>query len=150
MLRPGEGESLELCPFRKKRFGIKEMPKALRIATIEDGQGDVPALDAYGEQTGSWGEEASPQSGRGTVGGTNVRAAGRAAKEPNSIQAVSRTLSLLRELNLNNGATILALAAAVNLPRGTVYRMMENLKALGYVRKDPHTRGYWIERICQE
>ncbi len=121
------------------------MPKALRIASATDDLESSSSIEAYAEQSGSWtGLEVAKTSRRSTGG---ARAS---AKEPNSIQAVSRTLSLLRELNLNNGATILALAAAVNLPRGTVYRMMENLKALGYVRKDPHTRGYWIERVCQE
>jgi DNA-binding IclR family transcriptional regulator len=28
--------------------------------------------------------------------------------------------------------------------------MMENLRALGYVRKDPHISGYWITERCQE
>jgi IclR family mhp operon transcriptional activator len=67
-----------------------------------------------------------------------------------SIQSIVRCLALLRALNEHNGTSVQELAGVTRLPRGTVYRMLETLCAAGYVRKDSHTRGYWIESTCAE
>lgn len=123
---------------------------------------------------GGFGTIALPQlvSARGTSIGAEVHAeefarppgaarrlatpivAAKTAEKPRgpreSIQSVTRALSLIRELNVHNGATLHALAKAVGLPRGTVYRVMETLRQLGYVLKDDHTCRYWVGASCQD
>lgn len=61
------------------------------------------------------------------------------------MQSVSRTLAALRCLNQNNGASPLQLSRSLNIPRATVYRILDTLALEGYVRKDEHTGGYWLE-----
>jgi IclR family mhp operon transcriptional activator len=38
----------------------------------------------------------------------------------------------------------------VELPRGTVYRMLETLCAAGYAHRDPHMGGYWVKRSASD
>ena len=60
------------------------------------------------------------------------------------VQAVKRAFALLEMLNQHNGATVRALSDLARLPRGTVHRILETLRSLGYVEKDPHALGYWV------
>jgi IclR family mhp operon transcriptional activator len=62
-----------------------------------------------------------------------------------SIQSVFRCFDVLRELNIRNGATVHDMRRHVDLPRGTIYRMLETLCAAGYARRDSQTGGYWVE-----
>ena len=64
------------------------------------------------------------------------------------IQSIRRCMNILTELNLRNGATIADLCAATGLSRGTAYRILETLKADGFVRKDLGSAHYWLsERV---
>ena len=65
------------------------------------------------------------------------------------IQSVVRSLEVLHQLNLHNGATVYDMCRYIRLPRGTIYRMLETLCDAGYARRDPQTSGYWIEESCQ-
>ena len=78
----------------------------------------------------------------------DAKDADKASDGDGSIQSIVRCLTLLRALNAANGASVQELAGVTRLPRGTVYRMLETLCSAGYVRKDAHTRGYWIEASC--
>ena len=52
------------------------------------------------------------------------------------IRALNRGLEVLMELNRLQRAAINTLALAVNLPRTTTYRILETLRAAGYVERD--------------
>jgi IclR family transcriptional regulator, mhp operon transcriptional activator len=52
------------------------------------------------------------------------------------IRALNRGLDVLMELNRLQRAAINTLALAVNLPRTTTYRILETLRAAGYVERD--------------
>jgi len=59
---------------------------------------------------------------------------GRESTRP--IRALNRGLEVLVELNRLQRASINALALAVELPRTTTYRILETLRAAGYVTRD--------------
>jgi IclR family mhp operon transcriptional activator len=52
------------------------------------------------------------------------------------IRALHRGLQVLTELNKRERAAIHTLAAAVGLPRTTTYRILETLRAAGFVQRD--------------
>jgi len=58
------------------------------------------------------------------------------------IRALHRGLDVLIELNRRERAAINTLAGAVHLPRTTTYRILETLRAAGYVDRDPHDDCY--------
>src|SRR5579871_513854 len=58
------------------------------------------------------------------------------------IRALNRGLEVLTELNRLERAAINTLAAAVDLPRTTTYRILETLRLAGYVQRDPHDDCY--------
>jgi IclR family transcriptional regulator, mhp operon transcriptional activator len=65
---------------------------------------------------------------------------GRESTRP--IRALNRGLEVLTELNRLERAAINTLAGAVHLPRTTTYRILETLRAAGYVDRDPHDDCY--------
>jgi IclR family mhp operon transcriptional activator len=54
------------------------------------------------------------------------------------IRALHRGLAVLTELNKLERAAIHTLAAAVDLPRTTTYRILETLRTAGFVQRDAH------------
>jgi IclR family mhp operon transcriptional activator len=58
------------------------------------------------------------------------------------IRALNRGLDVLTELNRLERAAINTLAGAVRLPRTTTYRILETLRAAGYVERDEHDDCY--------
>lgn len=58
------------------------------------------------------------------------------------IRALNRGLEVLTELNRLERAAINTLAAAVDLPRTTTYRILETLRLAGYVERDQHDDCY--------
>jgi IclR family transcriptional regulator, mhp operon transcriptional activator len=58
------------------------------------------------------------------------------------IRALNRGLDVLLELNRLERAAINTLAAAVELPRTTTFRILETLRLGGYVERDPHDDCY--------
>lgn len=55
--------------------------------------------------------------------------------EDQTMRGVVRTLLLLRSLNENNGARVSELAEKTAIPRPSLYRILETLCRLGYVRR---------------
>jgi IclR family mhp operon transcriptional activator len=67
------------------------------------------------------------------------------APRTHNVQSLQRGLAILETLNLHNGANLNRVAKLTGLTRGTVYRMLETLRTLGYLRKDPRAGQYWLE-----
>jgi len=64
------------------------------------------------------------------------------AKVTRPIRSLNRGLEILTQLNLLERAAINTLANTVHLPRTTTYRILETLRAAGYVDRDPHDDCY--------
>ena len=58
------------------------------------------------------------------------------------MRGVARTLGVLRALNEHNGARVSELAQKTGIPRPSLYRVLETLRGLGYVRRDPDAERY--------
>lgn len=58
------------------------------------------------------------------------------------IRALQRGLEVLHVLNLHNGATVSEVAAAIDLPRTTTYRILETLCAAGYAYRAASDERY--------
>jgi IclR family mhp operon transcriptional activator len=71
---------------------------------------------------------------------TPATAADRESTRP--IRALHRGLQVLTELNKLQRAAIHTLAAALKLPRTTTYRLLETLRAAGFVERDAHDDCY--------
>src|SRR5918999_3277976 len=61
-----------------------------------------------------------------------------------TVEAASRTLLLLEELNRHRVTSIDRLHRATELPKSTVVRLMKSLCALGYAANDPRQGGYAV------
>ncbi|WP_102225599.1 DNA-binding transcriptional regulator [Acidimangrovimonas sediminis] len=70
---------------------------------------------------------------------TTGHAAGRTAgrRPPDAVRALTRGLSILRKINAMGEARPGELAAALGIPRPTVYRLLETLEDAGYVAWSP-------------
>lgn len=55
--------------------------------------------------------------------------------EPAAMRGVTRTLAVIRALNEQNGARVSDLARLTRVPRPSLYRILDALCALGYVRR---------------
>lgn len=55
--------------------------------------------------------------------------------EPATMRGVTRTLAVIRALNEANGARVSDLARSTRVPRPSLYRILDALCALGYVRR---------------
>ncbi|MCL4776088.1 MAG: helix-turn-helix domain-containing protein [Gammaproteobacteria bacterium] len=58
------------------------------------------------------------------------------------IRALQRGLEVLQVLNLQNGATVSEVAAAIDLPRTTTYRILETLCTAGYAYRAASDERY--------
>ncbi len=58
------------------------------------------------------------------------------------IRALQRGLDVLHVLNLHNGVTVSEIAAAIDLPRTTTYRILETLCAAGYAYRATSDERY--------
>lgn len=59
----------------------------------------------------------------------------KASPNQSSLRGVIRTIGVLRALNEHNGARVSDLARRTKIPRPSLYRILETLRALGYVRR---------------
>ena len=64
------------------------------------------------------------------------------AESMRPIRALNRGLEVLTELNRRERATVNLLAKSVRLPRTTTYRILETLRAAGYVERDQSDQSY--------
>lgn len=55
------------------------------------------------------------------------------------MRGILRALAVLRELNINNGASILELHQSTGISRGALYRIIGTLQSAGYLASDPQT-----------
>lgn len=62
------------------------------------------------------------------------------------INSIARFLDVLTALNQHNGATVSEIAKLARLPRGTAHRIVETLRAQGYVRRDVDAGSVWLTR----
>lgn len=60
------------------------------------------------------------------------------------MRAVQRTLTVLRALNVRNGATVVELSRATGISRAALYRLLETLRESGYVGLDISQRHYCL------
>lgn len=65
------------------------------------------------------------------------------------MRGVLRALSVLRELNINNGASILELHQATGISRAALYRIVRTLHSAGYLTLDDHTQSYRLTPLVK-
>lgn len=66
-------------------------------------------------------------------------------KPSNLVQTIERVSSILDTLGQNpNGMSLRELSSKINLPKGTIHRLLSSLSYFGYVRQDPKTRNYFL------
>lgn len=62
--------------------------------------------------------------------------------EAESLRGVMRTIAVLRALNESNGARVSDIARTTGIPRPSLYRILETLCALGYLRRREDDERY--------
>jgi IclR family transcriptional regulator, mhp operon transcriptional activator len=65
------------------------------------------------------------------------------------MRGVSRALTVLRELNINNGASILELHRATGISRPSLYRIVRTLEKTGYLTSDERTQSYRLTPLVK-
>lgn len=60
------------------------------------------------------------------------------------IRALQRGLRLLEAVNLHNGGRLRDYVAATGLAKTTVHRLLENLRAAGYLQREPGDDRYYL------
>ena len=69
----------------------------------------------------------------------------RNSKPQNLVQTIERASQILDILGQSpQGISIRELSTKVNLPKGTIHRLLSSLLHFGYVRQDPKTRNYFL------
>ena len=53
-------------------------------------------------------------------------------------------MKIIEYLNAHNGASVRQICEAVQLTRGTAYRLLETLRSESYLTKEPGSRHYWL------
>jgi len=59
-----------------------------------------------------------------------------------------RTIAVLRALNVRNGATVGELSLATGISRPALYRILETLRAAGYVSVNLRRQHYCLDHAC--
>lgn len=66
-------------------------------------------------------------------------------KPGNLVQTIERVSAILDIVSRNSqGVTIRDLASTLNLPKGTVHRLLSSLAFFGYIRQDTRTKNYFL------
>lgn len=60
------------------------------------------------------------------------------------IRVLHRGLRVLEAVNLHNGARLRDIVRVTGLPKTTTYRILENLRSAGYLRREPADERYFI------
>jgi IclR family mhp operon transcriptional activator len=66
-----------------------------------------------------------------------------------SMRGALRTLTVLRALNVRNGATVAELAAATGISRPALYRLLETLREAGYIAVDLAGTHYCLTMLVR-
>jgi IclR family KDG regulon transcriptional repressor len=64
------------------------------------------------------------------------------AKQPESVAAVLKVFAILQALAERSEIGISELSVRLAMPKATVYRFLQTMKTLGYVRQEPDTERY--------
>ena len=67
------------------------------------------------------------------------------SKPNNLVQTIQRVSLILERVGQNSqGMSIKDLSAGLNLPKGTIHRILSSLSYFGYIRQDPETKIYFL------
>jgi DNA-binding IclR family transcriptional regulator len=67
------------------------------------------------------------------------------AKPNNLVQTIERVSLILDMVGQNpQGMSIRDLSLGLQLPKGTVHRLLSSLSYFGYIRQDPETKNYFL------
>lgn len=66
------------------------------------------------------------------------------SKQPESVAAVLKVFAILQALSERNETGISDLSVRLAMPKATVYRFLQTMKTLGYVRQDADTEAYGL------
>lgn len=66
------------------------------------------------------------------------------AKQPESVAAVLKVFALLQALSENNETGISELSVRLAMPKATVYRFLQTMMTLGYVRQEKDSERYGL------
>ncbi|MBL0088046.1 MAG: DNA-binding transcriptional regulator KdgR [Ideonella sp.] len=66
------------------------------------------------------------------------------AKQPESVAAVLKVFAILQALSERNETGISDLSVRLAMPKATVYRFLQTMKMLGYVRQEPDSERYGL------
>src|SRR4030043_682317 len=67
------------------------------------------------------------------------------SKTENLVPTIERTSQILDILvQSQHGISIRELSTKINLPKGTIHRLLSSLLYFGYVRQEPKTRNYFL------
>lgn len=66
------------------------------------------------------------------------------ARQPESVAAVLKVFAILQALSERNEAGISELSVRLAMPKATVYRFLQTMKTLGYVRQEPDSERYGL------
>jgi len=69
-----------------------------------------------------------------------------AQPKPNNLVQTIERVSLILEMvgQSSQGMSIRDLSAGLNLPKGTIHRLLSSLSYFGYIRQDPETKIYFL------
>ncbi|WP_180899033.1 DNA-binding transcriptional regulator [Martelella soudanensis] len=70
------------------------------------------------------------------------------AGKTDSVRALTRGLAILRHINANGAARVGEIARALDIPRPTVYRLLETLEEAGYVALSPTSSLVRVTRLA--
>ncbi|HOO89636.1 MAG TPA: IclR family transcriptional regulator [Syntrophales bacterium] len=66
-------------------------------------------------------------------------------KPNNLVQTIERVSQILEMVGQNSqGMSIKDLSTGLNLPKGTIHRLLTSLSYFGYIRQDPETKNYFL------
>jgi DNA-binding IclR family transcriptional regulator len=66
-------------------------------------------------------------------------------KPNNLVQTIERVSLILEMVGQNpHGMSIRDLSSGLNLPKGTIHRLLSSLSYFGYIRQDPETKVYFL------
>ena len=76
--------------------------------------------------------------------------AGRKSRDSGEVRSVVRALSVLRQLNIENGATIRDLHRSTGISRAALYRILRTLQAEGYIASDSDVEAYRLTPMVRQ
>ncbi|TDP75063.1 DNA-binding transcriptional regulator KdgR [Roseateles toxinivorans] len=66
------------------------------------------------------------------------------AKQPESVAAVLKVFAILQALSEKHETGISDLSVRLAMPKATIYRFLQTMRTLGYVRQEADTEGYGL------